>query len=85
MSGGLRLRFFSGPDVDSLGRTDGEVVGDFVPNDTRGLSSALGLLTLYHLPTGVPLAIRSILDIVVGHLVLRRAEAAGVGTVPRCH
>lgn len=34
-----------------------KVVGDFVPNYTRGLPSELGLVTLYDPGTGVPLAI----------------------------
>lgn len=34
-----------------------KVVGDFVPNWTRGLPSELGLATLYDPTTGVPLAI----------------------------
>jgi alanine dehydrogenase len=111
MDDGLWLRFLSGPDIDSLGlsnteivaaveeavRAHGEgravieprvhlvpdnhgaghfnvlrghlpipgmsgvsgikVVGDFVSNYAAGLPSELGLLTLYHPETGVPLAI----------------------------
>jgi ornithine cyclodeaminase/alanine dehydrogenase-like protein (mu-crystallin family) len=112
-AGGLWLRFLSGPDIDSLGLANDEivaavenavrahgdgrvvveprvhlvpgndgaghfnvlrghlatadlpergvsgikVVGDFVPNYAAGLPSELGLLTLYHPGTGVPLAI----------------------------
>jgi ornithine cyclodeaminase/alanine dehydrogenase-like protein (mu-crystallin family) len=74
-SGGLSIRFLSGPDIDEL-----------------GLTSELGLLTLYDPDTGIPLSImdatmitacRTGADIAVGALILSRARDAGAGTMLR--